>query len=107
LDIGNDPVQTLLAIFQNAPGIPFAMQDSVQNRSARLVRSFREWPCNGDSATNAQASLDRLLYATGGVLVVVGNVSPDFKDVILRKGREVIIAHRLDQRARRQLFFNS
>ena len=48
---------------------------------------------------NRRASVvNRLFYAPGGVFAVIGNVTPDVKNIRFGKRRESINAHRLDKR---------
>ena len=48
---------------------------------------------------NQRASIvNRLFYAVGGIFTVIGNVTPDVKNICFGKRRESINAHRLDKR---------
>ena len=107
------------ALFQEASYISFPVENGDNLKGGRrwpvhngVVRITGERPetqrTGGEVGTgmaargglgNQRASvINRLFYAVGGVFAVIGNVTPDVKNVGFGKRRESINAHRLDKR---------
>jgi hypothetical protein len=53
---------------------------------------------HGSPGNKGARVIDCSFYAVGGVFAVIGNVTPDIKDIGFGKRRESISAHRLDKR---------
>jgi len=107
------------ALFQDAPYIFFPVQNGDNLKWGRL------WPlhngvvgvagqrpetqrtgcevgtgmaAHGRFGNKRASVVNRLFYAVGGVFAVIGNVTPDVKNIRFGKRRESINAHRLDKR---------